>query len=107
MENMIFECRIFNPNGKLKRIISPEECTAHFYRDVDGIRFDSLKPKLNSEKWSKKINCIICGDKVTVFSKRGIKCKKKACKEGLRKLREKQRIEARSNVGLAEGINYG
>lgn len=51
MENMIFECRIFNPNGKLKRIISPEECTAHFYRDVEGIKFERLKPKPRGEKW--------------------------------------------------------
>lgn len=42
----------------------------------------------------KEINCIICGDKVTVYNNRAIKCKKKACKEGLRKLREKQKLSA-------------
>lgn len=84
---MIFECRTYGPNGKLKDVKSPEECTAHFNRD-----FQVPKVRLpKKEKWSKKINCIICGDLVTVFSKRGIKCKKKACKHGLKKLREKQR----------------
>jgi len=84
---MIFECRTYEPNGKLKYVKSPEECTAHFYRD-----FHVPKVRLpEDKKWPKEINCIICGDKVTVFSKRGIKCKKKACKEGLKKLREKQR----------------
>ena len=104
MENMIFECKVYGPGGKLKRIISPEECTEHFYRDVDGIRFDGLKPKPRGERWSKKINCIICGDKVTVFSKRGIKCKKKACREGLRKLRENQRRILKLEItGVANG----
>ena len=90
MESMIFECKVYDPSGKLRRIISPEECTAHFYKDVEGIKFDSLKPS-TKKKWSKEINCSICGDKVTVFSKRGIKCKNKACREGLRKLRERQK----------------
>lgn len=104
MESMIFECRVYGPDGKLKRIISLEECTAHFYRDLGGIKFERLKPKSNSEKWSKEINCIICGDKVTVFSKRGIKCKKKACKEGLRKLREKQKKDLKlDTVGVLNG----
>jgi hypothetical protein len=88
---MIFECRTFGPNGKLKYVKSPEECATHFYRDIEGISLEKLKPKSRDKKWSKEINCVICGDKVTVLSKRGIKCKKKACKEGLRKLREKQK----------------
>ena len=104
MENMIFECKVYGPDGKLKRIFSPEECTVHFYRDVEGIKFERLKPKPRGENWSKKINCIICGNKVTVFSKRGIKCKKKACKEGLRKLREKQRRILKLEItGVANG----
>ena len=104
MENMIFECKVYGPNGKLKRIISPEECTAHFYRDLGGIKFGRMEKKPSSEKWSKEITCIICGDKVTVFPKRGIKCKKKACKEGLRKLREKQKKDLKLEpVGVLNG----
>ena len=100
MESMIFECRTYDPNGKLKYVKSPEECTAHFYRDFQVPKVRLPKDK----KWSKKINCIICGDKVTVFSKRGIKCKKKACKEGLRKLREKQKKDLKlDTVGVLNG----
>jgi len=41
---------------------------------------------------------IICGDKVTVYSKRGIKCNKKACKHGLKKLRERQRMKMKEDI---------
>ena len=101
---MIFECRTYDPKMKLKYVKSPEECTAHFYRSVEGIKFDNLRPKARGERWSKEINCIICGDKVKVFSSLGIKCKKKACKEGLRKLREKQKRVLKLEItGVANG----
>jgi len=42
---MILECRTFGPNGKLKYVKSPEECATHFYRDIEGINLEKLKPK--------------------------------------------------------------
>lgn len=96
-ESMIFECRTYDPNGKLKGVMSREECMRHFYRGVEGVKFDNLKPKAK-KKWSKEINCIICGDKVKVFSQRGVKCKKKACATEWRKLKETQRGGRKSEI---------
>ena len=58
---MIFECKAYGPDGKLKSVKSPEECTAHFYRNVEGIKFDNLKPKARGERQKRALKLEITG----------------------------------------------
>ena len=110
----MFECKILNKDGKIKRIISGEEAQKLFWDNanydyeessegIDDTGYDTATPRklrkrrsLNGDRVPTiKLACVFCKKETMVFAWNQITCSKK-CKADLDSRRRKKEMDKRT-----------
>ena len=108
----IYECKVFDKHGKLKRIISQEEATDSFWGNADfdydimdleaPIVTAKTQQRNQNNKFhgkripSREITCVVCRKKLLVLTWNQIACSKE-CKDILD-------VKRRKNISIAKRV---